>query len=181
MSALPLLLLAATVLIAVVAFYLRDPLHAWRRYRGVRLVECPETSAAAAVTVDTGHAMLTAFVEGRPALRLAACSRWPERGPCDEPCLADVEAAGPAGTVEAIVGRWCQSRTCPYCGKAIVASASPQHAPALLGPDGISIAWPDVPPEHLPDLFRTHQAVCCDCHLIESFRREHADLVVERS
>lgn len=180
MSAVTLTLLSAAALLAIGVAYLRDPIRAWRRYRGTRLVECPETSTAAAVVVDTGHAMLTAFVEGRPELRLAACSRWPERGRCDEPCLPDVEARGRAGAVAVIVDHWYQARICPMCGKPIVPSASPQHAPALMGPDGISIAWPDVPAERLPELFRTHQAVCCDCHLSETFRREHADLVVDR-
>jgi hypothetical protein len=180
MHGLALALLLTAALVAVGVIYLIGPLRAWRRYRGERLVVCPETLAAAAVTIDTGHAALTAMVEGRPDVRLAACSRWAERGRCEEPCLSDVEAAGRAGTVEAIVDRWYRSQACRYCGKPIVASASPHYAPALLGPDGISVGWPDVAAERLPELFRTHQAVCGDCHLIETFRREHADLIVDR-
>jgi hypothetical protein len=179
MSGLALALLIAAALVAVGAVYVFDPLRAWRRYRGERLVVCPETLAAAAVTIDTGHAALTALVEGCPDVRIAACSRWAERGRCEEPCLIEVEAAGRAGTVQAVVDGWYEARTCGYCGKPI-ASASPRHPRALLGPDGVSVAWSDVPADRLPQLFQTHQAVCGDCHLIETFRREHADLVVDR-
>jgi hypothetical protein len=171
-------ILLCTLVAALV--YLRDPLRAWRRYRGERLVICPETAAAAAVSIDTGHAAVTAFVQGQPDLRLACCSRWAERGRCEEPCVHDVDAAGDAGKVAEIVRRWYQSRTCGYCGRKIADAGLGTHAPALVGPDGITVAWCDVPPERLPDLFRSSTAVCCNCHLVETFRREHADLVFER-
>jgi hypothetical protein len=173
--------LAVMVLSTAAAFmYLRDPIRAWRRYRGARLVTCPETAAAAAVSIDVGHAALTAFIEGRPVVRLAGCSRWPERGRCSEPCLLDVERAGDAAKVAAIVGRWYQTQTCGYCGRPIAVSESPQHAPALIGPDGASVAWCDIPAEQLPNLLRTARAVCCHCHIAESFRRTHPELVVDR-
>lgn len=180
MSGLALTLVIAVALIVVALVYMLDPLRAWQRYRGERLVICPETKTAAAVEIDTGHAALTALVEGRPDVRLAACSRWSERERCDEPCLTDVVTADRDGTVEAIVGRWYQERTCGYCGKPIGSAAPTQNAPALVGPDGISVAWPEVAAEHLPDLFLTHQAVCGNCHLVETFRRTHPELVVER-
>jgi hypothetical protein len=177
-SALALLTLAAISIIGIV--YLKDPLRAWRRYRGERLVVCPETKAPAAVSVDTGHAALTALVEGQPGVRLAACSRWDERGRCDEPCVADVEAAGPSGTVTAIVHEWFLGKSCRSCGRPIGSTVSETLPPALMGPDGISISWRDVPPERLPGLFETHYAVCANCHLADSFRRTHPELVVER-
>jgi hypothetical protein len=166
--------------LAAVLIYLRDPLRAWRRYRGERLVICPETAAAAAVMIDTGHAALTALVEGQPDLRLACCSRWAERGRCDEPCVHDVEAAGDAARVGEIVRRWYETRTCGYCGRKIAAAGPGTHAPALIGVDGITVAWCDVPAERLPELFQSARAVCPNCHLAETFRRTHADIVFER-
>jgi hypothetical protein len=175
--AMVLVILFATVAIFV---YARDPVRAWRRYRGVRIVMCPETQRPAAVSVDTGHAALTALVEHQAKVRLAACSRWPERGRCSEPCLADVQAAGPDGTVRAVVEEWYATQRCGYCGKPITDAGAAHHQPALRGSDGITVQWSDVPPEQLPDLFHTHQPVCWNCHIAETFRRLHPELVVER-
>ena len=47
----------------------------WFRYRGARVVTCPENQRPAGVSLDSLHASLTA--PGRPAaLRLSTCSRW---------------------------------------------------------------------------------------------------------
>lgn len=175
--------MTATVLILLIAacalVYAREPILAWRRYRGVRLVTCPETKKPAAVTVDVGHAAVTALVDERADVRLEDCSRWAERGPCREPCLGQVHA-GPQGTVSALVEQWYASRACVYCHKPITNAASTHHPPALRGPDGITVEWSDLKPERLPDLFDTHQPVCWNCHMAESFIRSHPDLVVER-
>ncbi len=85
----PTMILIVLFAAAAIVIYARDPVRAWRRYRGVRIVMCPETQRPAAISVDTGHAALTALVEHQAELRLAACSRWPERGPCNEPCLPE--------------------------------------------------------------------------------------------
>jgi hypothetical protein len=176
------LTLALTLLTLVVAVvYLLEPVRAWLRYRGEHLVTCPETTAPAAVSVDLGRAALTALVEGRADLRLTNCSRWPERGRCDEPCVCEVEAHGQAGTVAAIVADWCDAKPCVLCGKPITSPGSSERPAALLGPDAISVTWRDVPGERLPALFASHQPVCWSCHHIEAFLREHSDLVTDRS
>ena len=173
----------ATVLILLIAacamVYARAPILAWRRYRGVRLVTCPETHQPVAVSVDAGFAALTALVDDRADVRLENCSRWPERGPCREPCLTQIHE-GPEGTVSELVEQWYRSRPCAYCHKPITTAMSAQHPPALRGPDGISVEWSELKPERLPDLFETHQPVCWNCHMAESFMRSHPELVVER-
>jgi hypothetical protein len=173
------LLIGLTILVGLV--YLRDPLRAWRRYRGQHLVTCPETGAAAAVSVDVGRAAFTSLVEGVPDLRLAHCSRWPERGRCAEPCVCEVAAHGQSGTVAAIVADWCQSKPCVYCGKRIASPGSSERPAALLGPDAISVTWRSVAAERLPALFPTHQPICWSCHHLETFLREHKELVTDRS
>jgi hypothetical protein len=60
-----------------------------RKLAGVRLVTCPETGLPAAVTFDRTHAAITAMVQDAPDLQLSSCTRWTERGPCSQPCLAD--------------------------------------------------------------------------------------------
>src|SRR5262245_55431598 len=62
------------------------------RFRGTRVVACPETESPAAVRTDALHAAASAAV-GTPALRLASCSRWPERRACGQPCLSQLEEA----------------------------------------------------------------------------------------
>jgi len=172
------LVVGLTALVGVV--YLWEPLRAWRRYRGEHLVTCPETKAPAAVSIDLGRATFTALVEGRADVHLGSCSRWHERGRCDEPCVCQVEATGTASAVTSLVADWCESKRCVYCARPITASGSRERPAALLGPDAISVSWRDVPAEHLPSMFVTHQPICWSCHHAESFVRAHKELVVER-
>jgi hypothetical protein len=167
--------------VVVVLVYAREPVEAWRRYRGTRLVTCPETRQPAAVSVDVPHAALTALVDDKAGLRLASCSRWEERGPCREPCLAEVQTSGAAGTVRALAERWFASRACAYCGKPIADVTAAHHEPALRRQDGSTVQWPDVPQEQLPAMFATHAPVCWNCHLAESFIRDHPEMVTGRS
>ena len=81
------------LLLALASLYFVFPLvaGAFVRYRGKRVITCPETRKPAAIEVDAGHAALTAAIS-HPELRLKACSRWPER----EALRARVPAASPA-------------------------------------------------------------------------------------
>jgi hypothetical protein len=65
---------------------------AYFKYRGTRLVTCPETDSPAAVRVGAGRIMASSSI-GEPDLRLGSCSRWPERRLCGQPCLSQIEAA----------------------------------------------------------------------------------------
>ena len=80
------LLLTLTALYFVVPFVVGT----FIRYRGKRVITCPETRKPAAIQVDAGHAALTAAVS-HPDLRLKSCSRWPEREDCGQECLLQVE------------------------------------------------------------------------------------------
>jgi hypothetical protein len=63
------------------------------RYRNRHTVRCPETRQDATVKIDVGHAALTSTY-GRPDLRVAECSEWPERQDCDQACLARADGHG---------------------------------------------------------------------------------------
>jgi len=74
------------------------------KFRGKRLVICPETHRAAAVEVDAkGLAKEIALhgatlprndlVQTRQGLCLSECSRWPGRQDCPQRCLHQIEAA----------------------------------------------------------------------------------------
>jgi hypothetical protein len=76
----------------VLVVYLSIAVRTWLRLRGRHVVICPETHTLAAVTVDLGHAAATAVWETAD-VRLATCSRWPERKRCDEGCAAQIAAS----------------------------------------------------------------------------------------
>jgi hypothetical protein len=55
------------------------------------------------------------------------------------------------------------------------------HGAALRGHDGPTLQWTEVPAEYLPQLFRTHSPVCWNCHIAETFRHMHPELVTDRT
>jgi hypothetical protein len=73
------ILCALAVLAAgVLAFGVNRGLRTYLKFRGKRIVSCPETHQAAAVRVAAGNAAAEAAL-GQGHLKLSACSRWPER------------------------------------------------------------------------------------------------------
>ena len=63
-------------------------------YRGGRAVTCPETRQQVAVSFDAWRAILNR-VMGRPACRLADCTRWPMRADCDQECIPEALRTAP--------------------------------------------------------------------------------------
>jgi hypothetical protein len=168
-------LLALFLLLAAALLLL--PFYA--RYRGTRLITCPETHRPAAVDVDALHAAAS-LLGGTPELRLKDCSRWPEKAGCGQECLSEVELDEGACLLRGIVSAWYQGKSCAFCRKPIPAVTWTEHRPALLRPDGATVSWTDVKPETLPDLFATHRPVCWDCHVVQSLIRERPDAVTVR-
>jgi hypothetical protein len=77
------------------------------------------------------------------------------------------------------VDRWYADKSCTICGKALGQVEWAAHAPALRGPDGVTLEWRDVRPETMFQVMGTHAAVCWDCHVAETFRRQRPDLVLD--
>ena len=149
-----------------------------RDLRGPRVVTCPETGQSVGVRVDLGHAAATALWQHAPGIRLSACSRWAERGRCEERCVG--QAADPTSTPRAIVVHAVSGMLCAFCGRAVEHVAFLDHYAAFLQPDGRTIEWPQVPPAQLRDTIAACPPVCWDCHIAETFRRMHPELVTER-
>ena len=173
-------IIIAVLVLAVGLFVLRaaPALRAYFRFRGDRLVSCPETHKAAAVHVAAAEAGIGAFLN-EPTLRLNECSRWPERESCGQECLRQVEADPQNCLVWNIVSKWYEGKNCVFCHRPI-ALHQLDHAPALLGPDFRTTEWKNIRPEELPEIFSTHQPVCWNCHVAETFRRLHPELVTDR-
>jgi len=149
------------------------------KYGGTRPVTCPETGKRALVEVDALHASLTSAV-GHPDIRLEHCSRWPLNEQCGQECLVDLDVAPGQCLVSGVLMRWYRDRKCCCCGKPMNELHWIDHKPALLSPEGLLVQWSEVPIENLSTVLNTHLPVCWDCYIVQSFRREHPDLVVYR-
>src|SRR5262245_54259417 len=104
---------------------------AWRHFRGERVVVCPENDGFAAVKVDASHAGSTALRQ-HLELRLATCSRWPEKESCGQECLSQIEAAPLECLARNILTRWYEGSTCVICNKDIGAFDWKSHKPGLM-------------------------------------------------
>jgi len=164
----------------LVLFYpaLRAAVGMCLRFRGTRVIACPETRQPAAVEVDSRLAARTASLS-RPFLRLRQCSRWPERQDCGQQCLRQIEAAPADCLVRTMLTKWYEGTSCAFCGKAIGPIHWVDHKPALLTPGRKTVEWRDVRPEDLPKTLDTHWPVCWNCHIAESFRARFPHLVVD--
>jgi hypothetical protein len=150
-----------------------------RRYRGTMLITCPETTAPEAVVVDWRHAASTGLL-GAPELRLADCTRWPERQGCGQMCLQQVEAAPESCLVKGILTHFYEGKACAICERPFGEIHWHDHKPALLDKEKRTLEWSEVPPQTLHEVLETHRPVCWNCHIAQTFRREHADLVTDR-
>jgi hypothetical protein len=163
---------------ALLALGVGKAIAAWIRYRGAMLVTCPETAAPTTVKVDV--TTLTGGVLSDSGIRLAACSRWPEKQGCDQLCVAQIAADPDQCLVSTIAHEFFKDKRCAICHHEIVEPALISHPAALRTPDGITIEWPQFPPERLQAAFKTHAPVCWNCHISEEFRRVHPELVTDR-
>jgi hypothetical protein len=148
-------------------------------FRGQRLVSCPENHRPAAVRVAAGKTALKTLV-GNQQLRLSVCSRWPERETCGQECLAQIEEAPKACLVWTIINRWYRGQVCVYCRKPFGEIHWHDHPPALLNGERKTIQWNEIPADKLQEALGTHWPVCWSCHMAQTFRREHPELVVDR-
>jgi len=176
--ALALWLLAASLIYLYGSLKLAVP--TYLRFRGGRrLVTCPENHRPAAVVVSALDAAASATL-GRRRLQLKACSRWPEKKGCGQQCLSQVEAAPADCLVRTMLNRWYLGKSCVYCRKPFGVIRWHDDKPAFLGGDGRTRRWDEVTPEALPQVLAFDRPVCWNCHVAETFRREHPGLVVDR-
>jgi hypothetical protein len=166
-----LFVLAAVAAALLASFLVRR----WLKWRGARLITCPENQRPAGVHVDLKTALF-----GREH-RLNDCSRWPEKKNCGQECLREIKNSPDGCLVVSILAGWYAGRNCAYCRKPVGEINWQERKPALLSPEGQSVEWHEVRPEQIPDVLATHRAICWNCHIIETFRRQHPELVVERS
>jgi hypothetical protein len=176
MSTWLLLLSFASLALVVVALFIPS----WMKWRGTRIVVCPETLHPVAVEVDAVHIAAEEAITGEGRLRLDSCSRWPERADCGQECLRQVEEFPHACLLESIVRTWYAGKSCSICSRAIGPIVWHDLPPALRLDDGTTVEWSAVDPPDIPRLLSSAEPVCWNCHLALSFRHDHGDLVVDR-
>jgi hypothetical protein len=166
---------AAVVLCAVVVR------SAWvaTRFRGRRVITCPENQRPAGIVVDAGHAAATGLLK-HPELRLSTCTRWPERRECGQKCLSQVEASPEDCLVRNILVKWYTGKACAACGQTFE-DIEWSRKPALLTADNQSVEWDQVPADKLSEVLAVSKPLCFACHMANTLVREHPELVVDRS
>ena len=180
MTTLTFLGIAIVVVVAGIIFVRSIPaVSAYFTFHGKRLITCPETHNTEAIDVAARKAALTALF-GEPTLRLDRCSRWPERQDCGQECLQQVETDPDKCLLWNIVSNWYEGQRCVYCHKRFERLQHLDHPPALMGTDHITAEWNQFRPEQLPGIFSTFKPVCWNCHVAQTFRRVHPELVIDR-
>src|SRR4051812_33946919 len=136
----------------------------WRRFRGVRVVTCPETCRPVAVRLEAARAARTGLM-GTPELWLSACSRWPEKAGCGQECVSQIAEAPDVCLVRTIAAEWYRGKSCVYCQRPFGEIEWSGQKPALLSADKATVDWNQVPAEQLPDILQTASPVCFACHM----------------
>jgi hypothetical protein len=113
-------------------------------------------------------------------MRLSDCTRWPEKEACGQECLAQIKEAPQACLVSTIVNQWYAGKSCVYCKKIFGEIHWHNHPPALVDKERKTVQWNEIPVENLQKLMATYWPVCWDCHIAETFRSQHPELVVDR-
>ncbi len=172
-------LVAAFVLSLLFLVVVIRGIRSYLKYRGQRLITCPENHQPAAVAVDALRAGLEGATHS-PHLRLKLCSRWPEMRGCGQECLSQIELAPEDCLVRTIVTKWYMGKACAVCGRSIHEVEWLGHKPALLNLDGQTVSWENVRAEKLPEVFASYLPVCWDCHIATTLLREHPEVVTHR-
>lgn len=168
----------AIVVVAVVVVLFRLG-SSWLKYRGKRVIQCPENRRPAGVVVDASHAAITSLGKG-PDLRLSQCSRWPERAGCGQQCLSQIQAAPEDCLVRNIIAKWYRGKTCGACGRQIGEIDWAGSPPGVLLASGLTMEWTQVPADKLDETLASARAICFPCNTARTLVREHPELAIDR-
>jgi hypothetical protein len=173
------LLILAAAFAVLVIYEVSHFANGYLHLRGQRIVTCPETKLPAGVQLAaakiTGESIL-----GVANLELSDCTRWPEKRGCAQECLSQIRNSNEDCLVGTIVNKWYAGKNCIFCHRPFTAIHWHDHPPGLVDLNGTTILWKDVSLEKLQETMATHLPVCWSCHIAETFRHEHPEMVTER-
>ncbi|HUI27604.1 MAG TPA: hypothetical protein VL403_16090 [Candidatus Kryptonia bacterium] len=175
----PIAVLGAIVALGVLYVAVPVMLDAYRRFRGTRLLTCPETHQPVAIELNATHAALRAIAgENQPAVE--QCSRWPVHRDCGQECLSQIQDSPDGCRVRTLVTNWYEGRSCVLCGVRFATMHWLDHRPALWSPEGTVVEWSQVATETLPQVLSSHAPLCWNCSVAELFRATNPGLVIDR-
>jgi hypothetical protein len=173
-------LFLAALIVAAIFIGIRYFVRMSQRFSGERVIICPETGKQAMVEIDTRHAALSSLI-GETDLRLENCWRWPMKQDCGQECLLQLDDAPPECLVRSVLEKWYRGKKCTFCGRDFAEIQLLDHKPALLNAEGFTVEWSQIPLSAINEAMATYLPVCWNCHIAQTFRREHPELVVDRS
>jgi len=168
------------ILVALLAaILLGRAVRLWWKYRGDRVIHCPENHRPAGVQVNAIHVAAQPFAKS-PHLQLSSCSRWPERAGCGQECLSQVAEAPEDCLVRNILLQWYLGKRCASCGQIFERVALVGAKPAVLSADKVSVDWSEIPADRLAETLATAEPICFACHMGNTLVRTHPELAVDR-
>lgn len=72
-----------------------------------------------------------------------------------------------------------EGKLCAACSRPIPPVHAGEPRPGLVNAN-VAIAWDDIPAANLSTTLENHSLICSHCLIIETFRRQHPELVVDR-
>jgi hypothetical protein len=173
-------LIVAALIVAAIYFGIRYFVRASQLFAGERVIICPETGRQAMVEIDTKHAAISSLL-GQTDLRLENCARWPIKQDCGQECLLQFDVAPAECVVRSVLEKWYRDKNCAFCERPFAEISMVDHRPALLNGEGVTVEWQQIPLSAVTEAMATYLPVCWNCHVAQSFRREHPELVVDRT
>lgn len=137
------------------------------RFRGTRVVRCPQTKEPSAVELAAGTAAVRSLFR-KPAFSLRNCSQWKGRCDCGQSCLREIEASPEECLFRRMLISWYAGRSCVYCGRPFGKIGWMHHKPCLVSPDMRLCQWSDIQPESLTRVLETFSPVCWNCNVAET-------------
>jgi len=159
--------LLTTLLLGLAALGLWRAARLYLRFRGLRIIGCPEAGQPAAVKLAAWRMAVTPGFS-QPKLRLVDCSRWRDGGRCEQACLTGIAAAPEECLVATILSKWYEAKACTCCGRPLTRMAPWRHKPCAMSPDLRLVEWRNVPAEEIPSILATHSPVCRECLVAET-------------
>lgn len=173
------LILAFAAVLLLLGWLLFRYFKSYSQVKGEMLVRCPETEAAAAVTLDARGAAWSLAL-GSAELDLKTCSQWPGRQYCGQQCLEQLAGHPQDCLVRNRICAWYEGKGCFFCGRTFSQIHWYDHRPELLGPDHELVQWSSIAAENIEKVKKDHQPVCWNCFHAELFRKMYPELVVDR-
>jgi hypothetical protein len=166
-------------MVAAIYLGIRYFVRASQQFGGERVIICPETGKQAMVELDVRRAALTSLL-GQTDLQLTNCWRWPIKQNCGQECLLQLDMDEKC-MVRSVLEKWYRDKACAFCARPFDEVDLSDHKPAMLNPEGVTVEWKQVPIAAVMEAMATYLPVCWNCHIAQTFRREHLDLVVDRT